>query len=724
MTDLISHVLLYNRLILIAAVCGTLATGLGLCFVTPKYSAEAIVIVDSRRDKLADAESAVSGIVVDQYQTALKSELAMITSPALARRVIISLHLLETPEFKAAHTHTPTSHYFISLRRALVADMEWVLDAVGVTDEPISRAAPQPSDIEPNDATLENGAKIFSKRLQAINDAKSLTLRISYESVDPRLAAAVANAVADGYLAEDREMKRAASARSAAWLLKRITQLRANLETAEQAVEDFRAQHDLATRERAPLQDELLQLNSRRLDAEGQVSAAQAKVVQADPAKPNSLVANVDVLNSRMVAGLLQLEAQLSAQRAGMLASRQTDSRMLDAINDQMRSIHGELNTQIDRYAQANVAELHMARSRLVDINAQLAALQVKINVSNVADIKMRSLEQDAMAARAVLDDLTKRYNQDAGDPLAEPDSRVVSRANVPIDPVSPHYGLALLVGTLGFAGAAFGLSSVVVRMRRGVGSIQELGQITGLVVAGLTPMARGRLRARQMAATATPPMRDLAVTIRAFARTSDDPPTVTTLLVTSTVPNEGKSTVALSLARSIANAGKRCLLIDADIRNPSLHTTLRVPATPGLVDMILDATPVASAIRNLVNERFDLLPVGRPTPDTLAPFENFDAVLTRLKQNYDVIILDSAPVLLASEGLVLSRYVDLTLFLVKWRTTPREIARKAVMLLTRHTGGACLAVLTQVSSTHLRRGEAGVEDRYRAAYQLSGGKP
>jgi Mrp family chromosome partitioning ATPase len=128
------------------------------------------------------------------------------------------------------------------------------------------------------------------------------------------------------------------------------------------------------------------------------------------------------------------------------------------------------------------------------------------------------------------------------------------------------------------------------------------------------------------------------------------------------------------------------------------------------------------SVIRKVADEKFDLLPAGRPTQDILSPFmdERLGRTLTALKHDYDVIILDSAPLLLASEALVLSKYADLTLFLVKWRTTPREIVRKAATMLTRCSAGTCLTVLTQVSGKHLRRGGVSIEDRYRAAYHLA----
>ena len=177
---------------------------------------------------------------------------------------------------------------------------------------------------------------------------------------------------------------------------------------------------------------------------------------------------------------------------------------------------------------------------------------------------------------------------------------------------------------------------------------------------------------------------------------------------------------MAMSLARSAASGGQRCLLIDADVRKPTLHTALGVPATPGLVELTLDCAPLESVNRWASADGFDFLSAGRPTSDALSPFtiEAFGRALAGLKQLYDVIVIDSAPLLLASEGLVVSGYASLTLFVVKWRTTPREIARKAAQLLTRSSAGPCLSVLAQVDLRRLGRDERRMEVQYRRAYQ------
>jgi len=736
---LVGHVLTYKGLLATGAVIGFLATGAALCFFTPRYDAEAVVIVDSRRNKLADTEAALSSIVIDQYQSALKSELELILSPDVARHVITSLGLLRTPEYASATTHVPTASRFKALRAELLRGAQTVLVSLGLRTVIASSqeqqedsttdlaAAPHPQGASAQDAIMQNAIVIFRKSFWAENDPKSLTIRMGYRSASPQLAADVTNAVLKRYLAADEEVKAAAIARSEAWLSGRIVGLRADLNAAEQAVEDFRADHELATfRDHSPLEQELLQLKSRQVDAQAQVSAARTKVLQNHKAGgPEALASSTDVLSSPLIQGLRQQEAVLLAKQAQLSATLLPDNPSMIKIGDELAKVRGVIGGEVGRIAQSNTSDLRQAEMRLADLSDQIASVQAKISAADTADIKLRSLEADAASKRQVQNTFTQRYDQDAGTPLTPPDSRVVSWASVPVDASTPRYGLALAGGTLGFTFLAFCISLGLEKLRSGFGGMQELEEELGLVVAGLTPQLPRRTKSgrRSIVAGDPPPIRELALTVRALAHGPKDDTANRVVLVTSAMAGEGKSTVALSLARSIANGGQRCLLIDADIRNPSLHASLGVPATPGLVELAVDRVGLDTVARQVAGERFDFLPVGRPTTDPLSPFttEAFGAILAQLKRSYDVIVIDTAPILFAAEGLVLVGRADLTLFLVKWRTTPREIARKAAHLLTRSSAGPCLSVLSQVNLRRMRDGKGRqMEEHYRDAYRFS----
>ena len=727
---LVHHLLVYKTWVAGAAVSGLLATGVALCFIPPRYEAQAVLIVDSRRDKLADSEGALSSIVIDQYQSSLKSELELIRSDDLARHVIVSLDLLDTPEYDVAKTHVSMASRFAALREWLVGGIDQARQRLGWRDtaaaSPMTNSPPPAADAPPLDsaAVLQNAVKIFQKTFWVENDSKSLTIRMGYRSTSPELAAAVTNAALRRYLAADEEVKAAAADRSQEWLQERIANLRREVDLAERAVEDFRAENDLATdRDHSPLQQQLLQLENRRVDAQAALAAAQARAARTRPGVGLDEQAS-DVLASVTIQKLRQQEAALMVQHANMAATVLPNYPGMVQVADQLKSVRSALRSEIARIAQSNQSDLHLAELQLADVSTQAELVRAKIATSNAADIKLRSLQADADAKRAVLSSFTKRYDQDAGVPLTPPDSRVASWASVPVDASSPKYGLMLAAGTLASCFAAFVLTMGIERLRRGFDSLEEVEEELGLVVAGVTPtLPRKHRRNGRSETMISAPMRDFAVTVRALATRSVAGASARVLMMASAVAGEGKSDLALSLARNVAGAGQRCLLIDADIRNPSLHAILGAPATPGLVELSVDRQLSGSVIRRPTGEAFDFLAAGRPTPDVLGAFtvDGFGGALSELKRSYDVIVIDSAPILLASESLVLLGFADLTLFLVKWRTTPREASRKAAQLLARCSAGTALAVLSQVDLRRARRRRGGYAgDQYRGVYRAA----
>jgi capsular exopolysaccharide synthesis family protein len=729
---LASHLLTYKYKLAAAAVLGFVVSGLVLCFLTPRYEAEAVVIVDSRRHKLADAESELTGIVVDQYQTALKSELQLFLSPELARHVITRLGLLDTAEYKTALTHVSTAARFAQFRATLLLGWQRALALTRLqpppaVDQGLSRPAATDSPAVlslTDDVVMQNAVQIFERSFWAYNEPKSLTIRLGYRSESPELAAKVTNTALQEYLEGDEAIKSEAVQRSEAWLKERIIKLRADLDEADRAVEAYRAAHDVATlRERSPLQAQLAELKTRQVAARAELSAAQAKVVTNHGADDDTISSSSDVMASRLMQSLRQQEASLLAEQAQLSATMLPNNPALIKVNSQIARIRTAIRGETDRVVRSNATDQRLAEIRLSDLTAQIQSVETRINAANGSDVKLRSLEADAAAKRAVLDNFMRRYDENAGSPLTSTDGRVVSWASVPVDESSPKYGLTLVGGTMGFAFGGFCLSLLNERRRRGFTRLAELEDELGLLTAGLTPaLPRRSMTPRRLRAGGDPtPMRELSLTVRALAHTPKSDRTYRTMLVTSSIPGEGKSTTALSLARSVASAGQRCLLIDADIRDPSLHRTLGLPATPGLVELTIDQAPLESVIRDVDGEGFVFLPAGRPTRDVLSPFTGagFAEMFADLKRIYDVIVIDSAPVLLAPEGLVLAGLTDLTLFVVKWRTTPREIVQKSAQLLTRSSAGPVVAALSQVNLQEMRRsGTKGVEDQYRKAYQ------
>jgi capsular exopolysaccharide synthesis family protein len=172
--------------------------------------------------------------------------------------------------------------------------------------------------------------------------------------------------------------------------------------------------------------------------------------------------------------------------------------------------------------------------------------------------------------------------------------------------------------------------------------------------------------------------MRSIGTSIRLFD--IDNPPKV--VLMTSAEPSEGKSTIAISVARVQALAGLKVVIVDTDIRKPVVHERLAVRRAPGLVEVLDGKHTLSEAIITDEKTGVDVLPVGVPvSTDTLA-FDRMRNFLNDLRDQYDLIIIDSAPILAVSDARILPAISDMTIFSVRWRETRREVVRLAIKQL------------------------------------------
>jgi capsular exopolysaccharide synthesis family protein len=161
-----------------------------------------------------------------------------------------------------------------------------------------------------------------------------------------------------------------------------------------------------------------------------------------------------------------------------------------------------------------------------------------------------------------------------------------------------------------------------------------------------------------------------------------DRPPRL--ILVTSAAPGEGKSTTALSFARSAAQSGQSVLLVDCDWRRPSLHRAMGVANTKSLLDFFDGKAPARDIVHTDYETGMHFIPAPyrAPNQNDLLGSKQMVAFLSEVRENFDVVVLDSPPVMAASDAVVLSRFVDAVVFVVRWETTPRQVVVNAVGLL------------------------------------------
>lgn len=352
-----------------------------------------------------------------------------------------------------------------------------------------------------------------------------------------------------------------------------------------------------------------------------------------------------------------------------------------------------------------------MAEARVAALTANLEQLKDESAEQQQSRIELRELEREAESSRVLLETFLSRFKETSNqEDLQQADARIISAAQVPVEPSFPNKKLILAVALVLSLMVGLGLAFLLEALDNGYRTPEQLEKAQHIKGLGLVP----KLTALKLKGQA--PMQYVlkkptsaycealrsVYTSLAYGQGGERKPK--RLLVTSSLPAEGKSTFCMSLARLLARAGNnRVLLIEADLRRGKLHRELfgakAEPArfiaylsgeTPDWRDCVQIDPPSGLGV---------LAASGRiESPQTLLQSDNMQRLLAEAPQHYDVILVDSPPLLAVSDALVLSHHVDATLFVVKWESTAREAVKNALALLRKAQAPEGGAILTQVN--------------------------
>jgi capsular exopolysaccharide synthesis family protein len=250
------------------------------------------------------------------------------------------------------------------------------------------------------------------------------------------------------------------------------------------------------------------------------------------------------------------------------------------------------------------------------------------------------------------------------------------------------------------FAGIA--IAFLVERLDNGFRTAEQIERLVGLPTLGLVPAIAGEDSPQDLIVKRPTSQYSEAVrTIRTALRYSDidHPPKI--VLVTSSLPSEGKTVLAASLARSVARSGGKSLLVDCDLRRPNVARLLNVPAEPGILDMFAENSSLDKIIKVDEPSGMHFVPAksGTPNPQDLLGSQLMRSFLEEMSSRYDLIVLDAPPVLAVSDAIILSHFADTTLFLVRWEKTTRPVMMGAVKALQASGGHVAGVVLSRVNA-------------------------
>jgi polysaccharide biosynthesis transport protein len=679
----------------------TALTIFGVFQITPRYTAEAIVMVDTRKNQVADIQSVLSGLSSDS--SAIRSEIEVIKSPTLAERVAKKLDLMNDATFSPREVARGPL-----LVRWGVADWlpEGTLALLGISTAPPPPKSPE----EQAQDALDRAATKVQQGLSVINDGRSYVIKIRYESESPRLASTIVDTYADLYLLEQLEAKYAAVRRANDWLNENLTDLRQKVQTSDRAVQIFKDSHGLTeARGTTVTAQQLTELNSQLIVSAGDRAQKEAALreVQNLIKSPAGMASSSQVMSSPVIQRLNEQETELR-QRAAELATRYKPAHpAMINIRAQIADLDHKMTEEINKVARGLENDLNVARSREAAAQNTLNGLQKSTSQQSQAEVQLHELEREAEANRTLYEDLLKRFKQTSTqEDIQQADARLLAYAKPPKVPSYPNKTVLVEFALLGSMLLGIMLAFVVERLDNGFRTFDQIEKEAGLPALGLVPAVKANFVPVDVIVDQPISAYSEAIrSVRTALRFSDvdNPPKV--IMVTSSLPAEGKTCLAASLARSVAASGGRALLIDCDLRHPSVGKLFGVTGDavgPGLVALFTEGADVEKMVHVDEKSGLHFIPTrgGTSNPQDLLGSVQMSKFLKAMRLQYDIILIDAPPVLAVSDALVLSHFADASLFLIRWERTPRAIAVGALKSLRGQGGHVAGVVLSRVDVT------------------------
>jgi len=709
---------------LIAAVTG-FAIVLGAVYIAmspSRYTAQTDMIIDTKRVTWTQAEMASENRALED--ASVESEIETTKSEKVATAVIRRLHLNEDPEFIGAGR---------GLTRRIFSMFKWTAG---------------PDRESTNDDLIRSALVTLRDNLRVTRLGRSYIEQIAYTSLDSGKAARISNAFADAYIEDQLQAKFEATRRASVWLEQRIGELRQQASDAYREVQDFKSENSIIIGVDGKLASEveLDQLGIALAKARADTSQARAKldrisrVLEQRSDKesfniPDPVV--TDALSNPVITKLRQQFFDDQNKESEWSARYGPDHTAARNLRTEMAALQRAIWDEISRIAESYKSELQIARSQEESIDKRMIEVFQKSSATRQSQVRLRELETAANTYRGIYETFLSRFTQSVQQQsFPSTEARVVTAASAPRTPSSPKMGLTLALATLCGLGLGVMLAFAREQMNRQIHTRAELEKLLGISCLAVLPAFAEE---QKPALGKLPSMRKIRATqdTRAFRQISEVAPFSATaealryikvaidlhptggkvIGIVSALPGEGKTTVAAGFAAFVAKSGARTLLIDADLRNPSMTRALGYTNAPGLLNLVVEKSDFDDLVITDSKFKFDFL----PSSTQIKPANSFDILnssavkdmLKAAKGRYDYILVDLPPILPVVDVKAAAHLFDAFVLVVEWGSTSTDEILKAVnaspILLERLLG----AVLNKADEAVMRRFEGYSDRRY-----------
>jgi len=714
----------------VIAFVSLLALLLGAVYIftsAPRYTARAILVIDSHKPQFLQSSEAQFGAVpIDS--SAVDTQIEILNSENVMLSVIKDLHLNEDSEFIS-----PKAGFLGTIANLVTGAINAILPSSPTANEPSAEFQ-----------VMRRALATFQSHLRVKRIGLSYAIEIDFDSLNPERAAQITNAVADAYVVDSLEAKYQITRRAAVWLQDRLKELREQSSEAERAVVAYKSKNNIVDtggglmneQQLAELNSDLIQARAATAEAKARFDRVQQILVAGDIDPDASSTATVaDTLHNDVITKLREQYLELEARESLWAVKYGANHLAVVNLRNQMGELRRSIFEELKRTAQTYQSDYEIAKKREESIQSSLSQIVAESQTTNEAQVMLHNLQSNAQTYRAIYDNFLQRYMesvQQQSFPIS--DSRVITQATPPLGKSSPKTMLVMALAALSgmIFGAGIGiLRDIADRVFRTTAQIREHLQVDCIAV---VPEVKDGVKSSTLA-TASPlkggpggtagkamrstssrsskavakeakksgphrivrdasvrwtvvdsPLSRFTESIRAIKIAVDLVSTDNAnkiIGIASSLPNEGKSTIALSLAQLIAHSGRRAILVDCDLRKPTLSRALAPDAKVGFIEIVAEKASFEDVLWVEPTTGMAFLPTVLPsrvvhTTEILAS-DATRKMFERLREAYDYVIVDLSPLAPVVDVRVMTPLIDSFVFVVDWGRTKIDVVEHAL---------------------------------------------
>lgn len=704
MHDLLSVFWRRRGLMALCVVVITAAAAVASISMTRQYKATSqVLLTPDQTDVINETQNEEKPT---QTSTEIETYTRLIKSRSFAETVIEQLDLTKDPFFNPLLAKKEPSGPNIFLEFLDQVLQTSLASQTGFAD---STQSDPIGDVLADRLAFDGAVSKLISGLNVKQDGLSSIISLSFTSTNPAQSASVANAVAELFVNERLRDRRSGSEEATGWLETRVEELRQKVVESERAIAQFRIENKIIDTGSGPLSDaEVSQINNNLIISEAKAAEKETKlnILRKALEQGDGLASISEVTASPAIAAIRQQEFNVQSAEAQLREELGPNHPRVLEVEAEKRRLKQKTRLEVEKIVAVLTNEWEISKKQSLTLRTQLESARENLGVRNKAEVELAEREREAQANRDLYTRFLNRLKFLTEEQLLiGSGARIVSRAIPSNKPTFPQPSVIFVAGFIASVLSGGLIALVREGLEKGLRHARQVEQTLGLPTLGMVPQMKAMskkqslhhyIRDKPLSGYAES-VRNIQVALQygwVSRRTQ-------IILVTSSLPNEGKTTLALSLATSMAIGGNSTLLVDLDFRNPSIGEQMEsVRAGTSIITYLNGDKSWEETIHTERDiDGLSIIPGSGGITNPVHCLESYELrnFLEEMRGEFDHIILDAPPVLGISDTCVAVRLADAVLLAAKWGDTKVDVAQNTVETLARHEAPVAGVVLTQI---------------------------